>query len=64
MKTMMTMTILMLISTNTFAFAKKTHFEFNSDGSTICSDRSSGKGTSEEAPAPVADTDDSGAATN
>lgn len=63
MKTM-TMTILMLISVNTFAFSKKVHAEFNSDGSTICSDRSAGKGNGEGSPVSTTTADEDEAASN
>lgn len=50
MKTL-TMIFLMLATVNAFAFSKKIEAEFNNSGSTICSDRSIGKGNTEDAPA-------------
>ena len=50
MKTL-TMIIMMIGTMNAFAFAKKMEANFNSSGSTICADRSVGKGNSDAEPA-------------
>ena len=61
--TTLTTIFLMLLTFNVFAFSKKVEAEFNESGSTICSDRSIGKGNTDE-PVSIEEPTDSSAIQN